>query len=69
MKRIVLTDEQCRLFDAGGEVSLVDSQGRLIALAAPPFTPDEIAEVERHQMTNSRHYSTQEVLEYIRSQN
>jgi hypothetical protein len=68
MAQLVLTDEQRRLFDAGGDVSLVDSQGRLVAIAAPVFTPEEVAEAARHQAQDPYRASTQQVLERIRNQ-
>lgn len=69
MVQLVLTEEQRRLLnEATGDVSLVDSQGRIVAIAAPVFTAVEIAEASHCQATEPQRFTLQEVITRVRAQ-
>ena len=78
MTQIVLTSEQHdQLVSASGPIALCRPDGRVAAYIPPHsrfltpkeplFTPEEIAEAERRANEPGRWYTTQEVLEHLRS--
>jgi hypothetical protein len=69
MTRLVLTPEQSRVFAESREVIQVcDPQGHVLTTIEPPeFTPEEVEEAAKAADSNEPRYTTQQVLDYLRS--
>ena len=78
MTHIILTPEQAAVLAASNQpVPVVAPNGRCVGWVSPamnfvvpkenPFTPEEIAEAERRIDSPGPWYTTQEVLEHLRS--
>jgi hypothetical protein len=69
MTRLVLTHEQSRLVAESREpIQVCDPQGDVLTTIEPPeFTPEEIAEAAKAADSNEPRYSTQQVLDHLRS--
>jgi hypothetical protein len=68
MIQIILNDEQAQLFAAADDsVELRDARGRLLGLASRGPTEEEIAEARRRLASDGPWFTTQEVLDHLRS--
>jgi len=69
MTRLVLTPEQTRLIAESREpIQVCDPHGDVLTTIEPPdFTPEEISEAAKAADSNEPRYSTQQVLDHLRS--
>lgn len=69
MTRLVLTPEQSRLFTGSREaIHVCDHQSHVLTTIEPPdFTPEEVEEAAQAADSNEPRYTTQQVLDYLRS--
>lgn len=68
MIQLVLNDDQTKALQAaGGTVELRDTAGTLLGYVSPPFTTAEIAEAKRRLDSDGPWFSTEQVLENLRS--
>jgi hypothetical protein len=68
MTQIILNDEQARVFVTAGEsVELRDESGRLLGLASRGPTEEELAEARRRLASDGPWFTTQQVLDHLRS--
>ncbi len=68
MVQISLTTEQLKALDEShGHAVLVDADGQPVCYATPIFTPEEIAEAQRRANSDGPWYTTQQVLEHLRT--
>lgn len=68
MSEIVLTEEQAKVITGTAEqVVLRDPKGQLLGYVARSFTKAEIAEAERDLESDQPRYTTEEVMDRLRS--
>lgn len=68
MPHIILDDEQAKIIaQAKGSVEIRDRSGRCLGYLSHGFTAEEIAEAERRAASDGPWYTTQQVLEHLRS--
>lgn len=68
MTQLVLTDDQLRtVLNATDQVLLCDQYGNLVGLVTLPFNAAEIEEAQRRHESQGPWFSTDEVLQRLRS--
>jgi hypothetical protein len=68
MPSITLDDEQARIFsESGGSVEIRDRHGRRLGVVQQLFTADDIAEFTRRSASDEPRYTTEQVLDHLRS--
>ena len=68
MTQIVLSDDQAQTVQAAtGAVEIRDRRGKLLGYVAPPPNDAEIAEAKRRLASDGPWYTTQQVMEHLKS--
>jgi hypothetical protein len=68
MQHIVVDDEQAKLIaEATDTVEIRDRRGKHLGFVDHGFTEEDIALAKQSAASNEPRYTTQEVLEYLRS--
>jgi hypothetical protein len=68
MRDIVVSDELLRaIAESGGEIRFVNAQGEVIGRFEPELTAAELEEVRRRLTSSEARYTTDQVLERLRS--
>jgi hypothetical protein len=68
MRHIVVDDQQVKLItETKDTLEIRDAQGRLLGYVAHEFTDDDIAIAKQRLASAGPRYTTQEVLDHLRS--
>lgn len=68
MTHIVLSDEQAKeVASTLQPMQVRDGMGNVLGFFSPIWTEEDIAEAKRRLASNEPHYTTAQVLEYLRS--
>jgi hypothetical protein len=68
MSEIVLHDDQAKAFAAARDtVRLLDRKGQVLGYVSRDFSPADVAEAQRRRAKGGPGYTTQQVLDHLRS--
>lgn len=68
MNEIILSDDQLRVVrEASGRVAILDPQGCLVGYLSRAVDPAIIAEAERRAASDGPWFTTQQVLDHLKS--
>ncbi len=68
MTHIVLNEEQARIVASALQpVQVRDGKGNVLGVIPPVWTAEDIADAKRRLASNEPHYTTEQVLDYLRS--
>lgn len=68
MPFITIDEQQAKvILESAGEVEVRDRDGNRLGYVARGFSAEEIAEAQRHFASNGPWYTTQQVLDHLRS--
>jgi hypothetical protein len=68
MRDVIVSDDLLRaIAESGGDVRFVNARGEVLGRFEPELTPDEIAEIRRRLSSSEPRYTTDQVLERLRS--
>ena len=70
MRDVLVSDELLRaIAESGGEVRFVNAQGEVLGRFEPELTADELSEIRRRLASSEPRYTTDQVLQRLRSAN